>query len=32
MLLNIVILKGTICGFGKMNINLTDKIEKKDIS
>ena len=30
MLLNMVMFKVTICGFGKMNINMTDKIEKKE--
>ena len=30
MLLNIVMFKVTICDFGKMNINMTDKIEKKE--
>ena len=29
MLLNMVMLKVSICVFGKMNINMTDKIEKK---
>ena len=29
MLLNMVMLKVTICDFGKMNINMTDKIEKR---
>lgn len=29
MLLNMVMFKVTICDFGKMNINMTDKIEKK---
>ena len=29
MLLNMVMYKVTICDFGKMNINMTDKIEKK---
>ena len=29
MLLNIVMFKVTICDFGKMNINMTDKIEKR---
>ena len=29
MLLNMVIFKVTICDFGKMNINMTDKIEKR---
>ena len=28
MLLNMVMFKVTICDFGKMNINMTDKIEK----
>ena len=32
MLLNMVMLKVTICDFGKMNINMTDKIEKKESS
>ena len=30
MLLNMVLFKVTICDFGKMNINMTDKIEKKE--
>ena len=30
MLLNLVMFKVTICDFGKMNINMTDKIEKKE--
>ena len=30
MLLNMVIFKVTICDFGKTNINMTDKIEKKE--
>ena len=30
MLLNMVMFKDTICDFGKMNINMTDKIEKKE--
>ena len=30
MLLNMVMFKVTICDFGKMNINMTDKIEKKE--
>ena len=30
MLLNMVMFKVTICVFGKMNINMTDKIEKKE--
>ena len=30
MLLNMVMFKVTICGFGKMNINMTDKIGKKE--
>ena len=30
MLLNMVMFKVTICGFGKMNINMTDKIDKKE--
>ena len=30
MLLNMVMFKATICDFGKMNINMTDKIEKKE--
>ena len=29
MLLNMVMFKVTICDFGKMNINMTDNIEKK---
>ena len=29
MLFNMVMFKVTICDFGKMNINMTDKIEKK---
>ena len=29
MLLNLVMFKVTICDFGKMNINMTDKIEKR---
>ena len=29
MLLNMVMFKVTICDIGKMNINMTDKIEKK---
>ena len=29
MLLNMVIFKVTICDFGKMNIHMTDKIEKR---
>ena len=29
MLLNMVMFKDTICDFGKMNINMTDKIEKR---
>ena len=29
MLLNIVMFKVTICDIGKMNINMTDKIEKR---
>ena len=29
MLLNMVMFKVTICDLGKMNINMTDKIEKK---
>ena len=32
MLLNMVMFKITICDIGKMNINMTDKIEKKEIS
>ena len=32
MLLNMVMFKVTICVFGKMNINMTDKIEKKESS
>ena len=31
MLLNMVMFKVTICDFGKMNINMTDKIEKPKI-
>ena len=30
MLLNMVMFKVTICDIGKMNINMTDKIEKKE--
>ena len=30
MLLNMVMFKVTICDFGKMNMNMTDKIEKKE--
>lgn len=29
MLLNMVMFKVTICDFGKININMTDKIEKR---
>ena len=29
MLLNMVMFKVTICDFGKMNINMTDKIENR---
>ena len=29
MLLNMVMFKVTICDFGKKNINMTDKIEKR---
>ena len=29
MLLNMVMFKVTICDFGKMNIHMTDKIEKR---
>ena len=29
MLLNMVMFKVTICDFGKMDINMTDKIEKR---
>ena len=29
MLLNLVMFKVTICDIGKMNINMTDKIEKR---
>ena len=29
MLLNMVMFKVTICDFGKMNINMTDRTEKK---
>ena len=29
MLLNMIMFKDTICDFGKMNINMTDKIEKR---
>ena len=32
MLLNMVMFKVTICNIGKMNINMTDKIEKKESS
>ena len=32
MLLNMVMFKVTICDFGKMNISMTDKIEKKESS
>ena len=32
MLLNMVMFKVTICDIGKMNINMTDKIEKKETS
>ena len=32
MLLNMVMFKVTICDFGEMNINMTDKIEKKESS
>ena len=32
MLLNMVMFKVTICDFGKMNINMADKTEKKEIS
>ena len=32
MLLNMVMFKVTICDFGEMNINMTDKIEKKENS
>ena len=32
MLLNMLMFKVTICVFGKMNINMTDKIEKKENS
>lgn len=32
MLFNMVMFKVTICDFGKMNINMTDKIEKKESS
>ena len=32
MLLNMVMFKVTICDFEKMNINMTDKIEKKESS
>jgi len=32
MLLNMVMFKVTICDFGKMNINMTDKIGKKESS
>ena len=32
MLLNMVMFKVTICDFGKININMTDKIEKKESS
>ena len=30
MLLNMVMFKVTICDFGKMNINMTDKTEKTE--
>ena len=30
MLLNMIMFKDTICDFGKMNINMTDIIEKKE--
>ena len=30
MLLNMVMFKVTICDIGKMNINMTDKIEHQD--
>ncbi len=30
MLLNMVMFKVTICDVGKMNINMTDKIEKRE--
>ena len=30
MLLNMVMFKVTICDYGKMNINMTDKIGKKE--
>ena len=29
MLLNMVMFKVTICDFGKMNINMTDKMKKR---
>ena len=32
MLLNMVMFKVTICDFGKMNINMADKTEKKESS
>ena len=32
MLLNMVMFKVTICDFRKMNINMADKIEKKESS
>ena len=32
MMLNMVMFKVTICDIGKMNINMTDKIEKKESS
>lgn len=32
MLLNMVMFKVTNCDFGKMNIYMTDKIEKKESS
>ena len=32
MLLNMVMFKVTICDIGKMNVNMTDKIEKKESS
>ena len=30
MLLNMIMFKDTICDFGKMNINMTDKQKKKE--
>ena len=31
MLLNMIMFKVTICDFGKMNINMTDKIENLEM-